>query len=411
METMIARCCGLDVHKASLTACVRLLVDGAVGELVETFGTTTSDLLALRDWLLAHEVTHVAMESTGVYWKCVYYLLEDDFELLLVNARHIKHVPGRKTDTIDAAWIAQLLACGLLRASLVPPRPIRELRDLTRYRKALIYERGRAVNRLHKLLEDAGVKLSCVATDVMGVSGRQMLRALIDGEADADALAELARGKLRKKLPALRKALEARFSAHHSFLLERMLGHIEALEGDIDTISTRIEQQIAPFEPAVQLLRTIPGVERRSAEVIIAETGGDMSRFPTAGHLASWAGVCPGQNESAGKRKSARTRKGSPWLRATLTESARAASRSKGTYLGERYRQLARRRGDKKAIVAIAHEILTATWQMLTTGELYLEHGPTVISERAADAARRRAIRQLERLGHTVILEPLQEAA
>jgi len=296
METMIARCCGLDVHKARLTACVRMLVDGTVSELVESFGTTSSDLLALRDWLLAHQVTHVAMESTGVYWKCVYYMLEDDFELLLVNARHIKHVPGRKTDTIDAAWIAQLLACGLLRPSLVPPRPIRELRDLTRYRKALIYERGRAVNRLHKLLEDAGVKLSCVATDVMGVSGRQMMRALIDGQADAEALAELAKGKLRAKLPALRKALEGRFTAHHAFLLERILAHIEALEDDIEAISARVEEQIAPFEQAVQLLRTIPGVERRSAEVIIAETGGDMSRFPTAAHLASWAGVCPGQN-------------------------------------------------------------------------------------------------------------------
>jgi transposase len=411
VETMIARCCGLDVHKARLTACVRLLVNGAVSELVESFGTTSSDLLALRDWLLALEVTHVAMESTGVYWKCVYYLLEDDFELLLVNARHIKHVPGRKTDTIDAAWIAQLLACGLLKPSLVPPRPIRELRDLTRYRKALTYERSRAINRLHKLLEDAGVKLSCVATDVMGVSGRQMLRALIAGEADADALAQLAKGKLRKKLPALRKALEGRFTAHHAFLLERILAHIEALEDDIEAISARVEEQIAPFEPAVQLLRTIPGVERRSAEVIIAETGGDMSRFPSAAHLASWAGVCPGQNESAGKRKSARTRKGSPWLRATLIESARAASRSKGTYLGERYRRLARRRDDKKAIIAIAHEILAATWQMLTTGELYREQGPTINSEREAERARRSAIRQLERLGHKVVLEPLPEAA
>jgi transposase len=411
METMIARCCGLDVHKASVRACVRVLVDDVVSELIETFGTTTSDLLALRDWLTAHEVTHVAMESTGVYWKCVYYVLEDDFEeVLLVNARHIKHVPGRKTDTIDAAWIAQLLACGLLRGSLVPPPRIRELRDLTRYRKALIYERGRAVNRLHKLLEDAGVKLSCVATDVMGVSGRAMMRALIDGNADAQALAELAKGKLRKKLPALRKALEGRFRAHHAFLLERMLAHIEDLEDDITAISARVEEQIGPFEAAVALLRTIPGVERRTAEVIIAETGGDMSAFPTAGHLASWAGVCPAQRESAGKRKSAKTRKGSPWLRATLIESARAASRSKGTYLGERYRRLARRRGDKKAIIAIAHEILTATWQMLSTGEIYREQGPAIISERDADNARRRAIRQLQRLGHKVTLQPLTEA-
>jgi transposase len=404
---MIARCCGLDIHKARLTACVRLLVDGVLSELIETFGTTTSDLLALRDWLKAHEVTHLAMESTGVYWKAPYYVLEDDFEVLLVNAQHIKHVPGRKTDTIDAAWIAQLLACGLLRGSLVPPRPIRELRDLTRYRKSLIYERSRAINRLHKLLEDAGVKLACVATDVMGVSGRAMMRALIDGDADADALAELAKGKLRRKLPELRKALEGRFRAHHAFLLERMLARIEDLESDIDAVSQRVEEQIAPFAAAVELLCTIPGVQRRTAEVIIAETGGDMSAFPTAKHLASWAGLCPGQRESAGKRKSAKTRKGSPWLRATLIESARAASRTRDTYLSERYRQLARRRGDKKAIVALAHEILTATWHMLTTGEIYRETGPAPLREQAQDRARNRALRQLEKLGHKVTLQPL----
>jgi transposase len=364
----------------------------------------------MRDWLTGHGVTHVAMESTGVYWKSPYYVLEDDFEVLLVNAQHIKHVPGRKTDTIDAAWIAQLLACGLLKGSLVPPKPIRELRDLTRYRKALIYERSRAINRLHKLLEDAGIKLSCVATDVMGVSGRAMMRALIGGETDAQALSELAKGKLRKKLPELRKALEGRFGSHHAFLLERMLARIEDLEDDIEATSARVEEQIAPFESRVQLLRTIPGVERRTAEVLIAETGGDMTVFPTAGHLASWAGVCPGQRESAGKRKSARTRKGSPYLRATLIESARAASRTKGTYLNERYRRLARRRGDRKAIIAIAHEILTAAWHMLTTGEVYREQGPTILAERDTEHARRRAIRELERLGHKVNLEPLPAA-
>ncbi len=411
MQTMIARACGLDVHKAQLTACVRLLVDGVVSEVIQTFGTTTSDLLALRDWLAAHGVTHVAMESTGVYWKCVYYMLEDEFELLLVNATHIKHVPGRKTDTIDAQWIAQLLACGLLRGSLVPPKPIRELRDLTRYRKALIYERGRAVNRLHKVLEDAGVKLACVATDVMGVSGRAMMRELIEGHADADALAELAKGKLRKKLPELRKALVGRFRTHHAFMLERMLAHIDVLEDDIAALSARIEEQISPFAAKVQLLCTIPGVQQRTAEVIIAETGGDMSAFPSAKHLASWAGVCPGQRESAGKRKSSKTRKGSPWLRATLIESARGAARTKESYLSERYRQLARRRGDKKAIIAIAHEILTATYHMLSTGELYRETGPAPLREHAAERARNRAIKQLERLGHKVILEPLPQAA
>ena len=281
METLIARCCGLDVHKAQVTACVRLLIDGVVSEIVQTFGTTTPDLLALRDWLTAQGVTHVAMESTGVYWKPVYYTLEDEFKVVLVNAQHVKHVPGRKTDTIDAAWIAKLLAHGLLRGSFVPPKPIRRLRDLTRFRKALIEERTRAVNRLHKLLEDAGVKLSCVATDVMGVSGRAMMRALIEGEAEPEALAELAKGRLRRKLPELREALTHRFSGHHAFLLERMLAHVEELEDDIDALSVRIAEEIRPFAPAVELLRSIPGVERRAAEVLVAELGTDMTVFPT----------------------------------------------------------------------------------------------------------------------------------
>jgi transposase len=411
METLLARCCGLDVHKAQVTACVRLLIDGVVSEIVQTFGTTTPDLLALRDWLTGQGVTHVAMESTGVYWKPVYYTLEDEFKVVLVNAQHVKHVPGRKTDTIDAAWIAKLLAHGLLRGSFVPPKPIRRLRDLTRFRKALIEERTRAVNRLHKLLEDAGVKLSCVATDVMGVSGRAMMRALIEGEAEPEALAELAKGKLRRKLPELRKALTHRFSGHHAFLLERMLAHVEELEDDIDALSVRIEEEIRPFEPAVELLRSIPGVERRAAEVLVAELGTDMTVFPTAGHLASWAGVCPGQNESAGKRKSAKTRKGSKWLRKTLLESARAAARTRETYLSERYRRLAARRGDKKAVIAICHEILCAVWHMLQTGELYREQGADQFRQRDQDRIRKRAINQLEKLGHKVILEELQQAA
>jgi transposase len=411
MELVVACCCGLDVHKAQLTACVRTIVKGKAVELIQTFGTTTPDLLALRDWLLELGVTHVAMESTSVYWKAPYYVLEDSFEMLLVNAAHIKHVPGRKTDTIDAQWIAQLLAHGLLKSSFVPPKPIRRLRDLTRYRKALIGERTRMVNRLHKVLEDAGVKLACVATDVMGVSGRAMMRALIEGDADPDALADLAKGKLRIKLPALRKALTGRFEDHHAFLLERMLAHVEELEADIQAVSDRIAEEIRPFERALELLDTIPGVDRRAAEVIVAETGAEMTRFPTAAHLASWAGICPGQNESAGKRKSSKTRKGSKWLRMTLIESARAASRTKGTHLGERYRQLARRRGDKKAIIAIAHEILTTSWQMLSTDQPYHDPGPARLEEQEIDRARRRAIRQLERLGHKVILETLPDAA
>jgi transposase len=410
MELIIACCCGLDVHKASVTACARLVREGRVSEVVETFGTTTPDLLELRDWLKGLGVMHVAIESTGVYWKCVYYLLEDDFELLLVNAQHVKHVPGRKTDTIDACWIAQLLAHGLLRGSFAPPKPIRRLRDLTRYRKALIEERSRAVNRLHKVLEDAGVKLACVATDVMGVSGRAMMRALIAGEAYPEALSELAKGKLRKKLPALRKALQGRFSGHHAFLLERILAHIEDLEDDIEALSARIEEEIAPFEPAVEVLRTIPGVERRAADAIVAEIGTDMSRFPTAEQLASWAGICPGQRESAGKRKSGKARKRSKWLRKTLTECARAGARTRESYLSERYRQIARRRGDKKATIAVAHSILTACRHMLSTGEIYREQGADALRAHTAHRARRRAIRQLEKLGHKVTLQPLTQS-
>jgi transposase len=284
------------------------------------------------------------------------------------------------------------------------------LRELTRYRKALIEERSRAVDRVHEVLEDAGVKLACVATDVMGVSGRRMMRALISGEQDPEALSQLAKGKLRKKLPALGKALQGRFSGHHAFLLERMLAHIEDLEDDIGALSRRIEEEIAPFAPAVELLRTIPGVEGRAAEVIVAEIGTDMSRFPSAEHLASWAGLCPGQRESAGKRKSAKTRKGSEWLRKTLTECARAAARTRESYLSERYRQLARRRGDKKATIAVAHDILTACWHMLSTGETYREQGADALRTRTAESLRNRAIRQLERLGHKVALEPLAQA-
>jgi transposase len=351
------------------------------------------------------------MESTGVYWKPLYYLLEDDFEVLLVNAAHVKHVPGRKTDTIDAAWLAQLLAHGLLRPSFVPPPPIRQLRDLTRYRKALINERSRHVARIHKTLEDAGVKLATVATDVMGVSGRAMLAALIAGVTDPDALAELAKGRMRAKLPALRKALTARFREHHAFLLERMLATVDNLDADIAALDERIDAAIGPFAGQVELLVTIPGVGRRTAEVILAEIGADMTRFPTAGHLASWAGLCPGQRESAGKRGSARTRKGSKWLRTALTEAARAASRSKGTYLAERYRQVMRRRGDKKAIVAVAHQILVAAWQMLTDDVAYRDPGGEVLRERSAQQARARAVRQLEALGHTVTLDAPRPAA
>ncbi|MGO9450003.1 MAG: IS110 family transposase, partial [Candidatus Binataceae bacterium] len=303
MERLIERCCGLDVHKATVSACVRVTPrpGGEVKQEVRTFATTTAELLALREWLIERAVTHVAMETTGVYWKPVYYLLENDFELLLVNPAHFKQVPGRKTDVADCVWLAQLLEHGLLRSSFVPPAPIRELRDLTRYRKSLTEERTRAANRLHKVLQDAGIKLSSVATDLLGVSGHAMLMALAAGTTDPALLANLARGKLRKKLPELRQALIGRFGPHHRFMLSRLLADIDYLEEASTELSKRIEELLAPFAAAIERLITIPGVQRRTAEVMVAEIGADMSRFPSAAHLASWAGMCPGNHESAGK--------------------------------------------------------------------------------------------------------------
>jgi transposase len=409
MEELIERCAGIDVGQAEVVVCVRVpdRVTGRATGLVETYGTTTPDLLELRDWLAGLGVTDVVMESTGVYWKPVYYLLEDDFSVILVNAAHVKHVPGRKTDTIDAVWLAQLLAHGLLSASFVPPKPIRELRDLTRYRKALINERTASVNRVHKVLEDAGIKIGTFASDVFGVSGRAMMRALIAGRDDPAAMADLAQRRMRVKLPDLTKALTGRFGAHHAFLLERMLDHIEAQEADIVALDERIEKVLDPFGDQVELLRSIPGVDRRSAEVILAEIGPDMNVFPTAGHLASWAGMCPGQRESAGKRGSGKTRKGSKWLRATLVQSARAATRAKGTYLRERYLHLRRRRGDAKAIVAVGHEILLVAYRILDTGEPYIDPGPATFNAMTAERERCRAVDQLHRLGFDVTLAPV----
>ena len=326
-------------------------------------------LLALRDWLKAHGVTQVAMEASGVYWKPPWAILEDEFECVLVNARHVKQVPGRKTDVSDAAWLCQLLEAGLLSASFVPPKPIRTLRNLTRYRKAQVGERQREANRLHKILEDTGIKLDCVATDILGVSGRAMLDALVAGTTDPAVLAELAKGKLRQKLPALREALEGRFDVEHGIVVGAILAHIDFLDEQISLLSDAIEEQIRPFAPAVELLCTIPGVQRRTAEVIIAEIGADMSIFPTAGHLASWAGLCPGNDESAGKRRSGRTRKGSRWLGIALTEAAQANTRSRDTYLSAQYRRLKSRRGHRKAIGAVRHSIIVASWHMLKTGE------------------------------------------
>src|SRR5438552_1120211 len=339
MEKLLERCAALDVHKRQVTACVHVPDrKGKRSELRAEFSTMTPDLLALRDWLLGLGVTHVAMEATGVYWKPVYYLLEDDFELWLVNAQHVKNVPGRKTDVADAQWLCQLLEHGLLRSSFVPPRPIRELRDLTRYRKSLVWERAREANRLQKLLEDANIKLSDVASDVLGASGRAMLAALCEGNNDPAALAELARGKLRAKLPALKAALQGRFSTHHALLLSHLLSHVDYLDGSIDSLSAEIEERLDPFERKRELLCTIPGVAERTAEVILAELGPDMSRFPSHRHAASWAAICPGNDESAGKRKTGKTRRGDRWLRTALVEAANsAAGRTKDTYLRAQY--------------------------------------------------------------------------
>jgi transposase len=407
VRRLIDRCAGIDVGQALLVVCVRVVNErGRVAEEVRSFGATTPDLLELRDWLVSLGVTHVAMESTGVYWKAPYYLLEDDFEVLLVNAAHLKHVPGRKTDVIDAQWIAEVLSYGLLRPSFVPPRPFRELRDLTRYRKALIRARTSEVNRLHKVLEDAGVKLATVASDVMGVSGREMMRALIEGVADPQMLANLARARLRTKIPELRKALTARFRDHHAFLLARMLAHVEALEADIDVLSARIAELTAPWQGQLMILDSITGVGPQAAEVILAEIGPDMSRFPTPGHLASWAGRCPGQRESAGRKGSTKPRKGSPWLADVLTECAWAAAKTKGTYLSAFYRQIMRRQGKQKAVMAVTHKILVIAWNLLTTGALYEDPGGAALCKNNHEQLRHRAIRQLEALGYQVTVKP-----
>jgi transposase len=328
------------------------------------------------------------------------------FELILVNAKAVKQVPGRKTDIKDAQWLCQLLEAGLLKASFVPPKPIRTLRNLTRYRKAQIQDRQREAARLHKILEDTGIKLDCVASDILGASGRAMLDALVHGRTDPDVLAELAKGKLRKKIPALREALVGRFDTEHALIVSQILAHIDFLDEAIDQLSAEIEERIAPFARQRDLLMTIPGVQRRTAEVLIAEIGVDMSTFPTPKHLASWAGVCPGQNESAGKRRSGKTRKGSKWLRATLAESANAAALTKGSYLAAEYQRLRGRRGHAKAITAVGHSILTAAWHMLQTGELYRDPGGDYFIRQNPDRQTKRLVRQLEALGHQVTLAP-----
>ena len=406
MELLIARCAGLDVHQATVVATVRMPDEqGGRRSVTETFGTMTADLLALREWLQAYGVTHVALESTGVYWKPVYYLLEDAFTLLLINMQELKRVPGRKTDVKDSEWLAQLLECGLLKSSFVPPPVIRELRDLTRYRVQQVRDRAQEVNRLCKVLEDAGLKLTSVVTDVMGASGRAMLRALVDGTTDPAVLADLARGVLRKKLPALRRALHGRFRPHHAFLIEQIFAKVDFLDETLDRLTAEIDRRVAPFEPMLTALDTIPGGDRIGAINMVAETGGDMSRFPSAGHLCSWGAMCPGQNESAGKRRSGKTRKGNRYLRRTLIQAGLSATRKNGSALQARYHRVKRHRGHKKAVVAVGHQILEIAYYIMRDGVSYDELGADYFNRRHAERAVRRHVRQLEALGFHVTIE------
>jgi transposase len=374
MKIVIACCAGLDVHKKTITACVRRIVgDGEVVEQTLSYGTTTAELLALLDWLTKEGVSHVAMESTGVYWKPVFHILEGHLEVMLVNAQHIKHVPGRKTDVKDAQWIAELLQYGLLSPSFVPPAEIRELRDLTRQRTILVREKATVVNRIQKVLEDANIKLASVASDPLGVSGRAMIRGLIAGERDPASLAQRARARLRKRIPELREALHGRVTEHHRFLLEMLMDQVEHLEGQIERFDSRIATAMAPLEQVARRLETIPGIGARGAENIVAEIGTDMGRFPSAGHLASWAGMCPGNNESAGKRRSGRTTKGNQWLRSVLVQVAWAAVHTKGTIFHAQYGRWVKRLGKKKALVAVAHKILVLIHRLLRTETDYEE--------------------------------------
>jgi transposase len=409
MDSIVARCAGLDVGKRQVQACVRV-PDGAGGRRVEvrTFSTFTSGLEQLARWLSQERVTEVVMEATGQYWKPIWYLLEaGEFELLLVNARHVRILPGRKTDVGDAAWLAELLEHGLLRGSFVPPPQIRELRDLTRYRKKLIQARTAETQRVHKVLEDAGIKLDSVASDVLGVSGRAMLTALIDGERDPLVLAELARGRLRAKLPDLREALRGRFREHHAVMLRIGLEHLSQLDYSIGELDDRTEQVITPFTRARDHLDTIPGVARRAAECLIAEIGTDMTQFPTAGHLASWACMCPGNNITGGKRRSGRTRPGNPAIRDILTECAWAAARTRDTYLSAQYWRLAKRIGKKKAAIAVGHSILVIAWHLLTNDTDYDDLGGDYFLRRHDNPtrARDRHIKALLELGYHVTLD------
>jgi transposase len=412
MDVVHQRCAGIDIGKRDVKACIRVPAGGGRWRTeVQTFSTMTNDLLRLRDWLAAEQITTVGMEATGAYWKPVYYLLEDDFETLLLNARHLHNVPGRKSDVMDSEWICRMVQHGLVRPSFIPPVPIRQLRDLTRYRAEVVRERVREVQRLEKLLEDAGIKLSVVVADLLGKSSRAMLEALIAGQRDPEVLADMALRRMKSKRPDLIEAMTGRFEAHHAFLVRAILDRIDSATAIVERVSTEVAARIGSMAAQAAALATIPGVSVRVAEVVLAEIGADMSRFPTAGHLASWVGVCPGNNESAGRQLSGKTRPGNAALRAALGDAALAASRTKDTYLAARYRRIAARRGKKRAIVAIQHSILIAVWHMMTHGVAYHDLGADHFLERAGRTRQaRRLVAQLAKLGYGVELAELEAA-
>jgi transposase len=411
MEVMFQYCAGLDVHKRIIVACALVSSAAGVQRHVQTFQTTLAGLEALAAWLTGLGVTHVAMESTGVYWKPVFNVLAPLFEVWIVNASHLKQVPGRKTDVKDAEWIGQLMRLGLLKRSLIPAVEQRDLRDLTRYRTRLLAERASAANRLQKLLEDANIKLASVACDVQGVSARAMLEAMIRGETDAAQLANLALGRLRSKLPALEAALQGHIREHHRFMWHEVLQHLDQLNADVARLDAQIRVVTAPYEALIQRLDTIPGIDRRTAEIILAEIGPTVTPFPTAQHLASWACLCPGNNITGGKRRSGRTRRGQNWLRAALVEAAWAATHSKDCYFSAQFHRLRARRGEKRAAVAVAHSILIVVYHLLAEPEaVYHELGGDYFLKRNPEQERRRAVRKLETLGFTVTLAPGQAA-
>lgn len=405
MEVVHKRCAGLDVHKDTVAACAAVADEaGGARKDIRIFGTTTRALLEMSDWLAAEGVTHVAMESTGVYWKPIFNILEGRFEVLLINAHHIKQVPGRKTDVKDCEWIADLLRHGLLKASFVPDRPQRELRDLTRHRAQLVGEQTRVANRVQKILEDANIKLGSVASDVLGKSGREMIQALLSGERTPAEMADLAVGRLRQKREALTEALEGRMNEHHRFMLRMLWDHLLYLEKAIEALDGRIQEKMGPFESEIRRLDGIPGVDRVVAQALIAEIGTDMSRFATADHLASWAGLCPGNNESAGKRKSGRTLKANRWLKRSLSQAAWAASHTKDTYLSAQFRQIAKRRGKKRAIIAVAHSILVSSYYMFSQTADYKDLGGDYYDRLHPARLRTYYVRRLKALGYEVQL-------